>query len=201
MKDKILVVGLACVSMIAAAQSNPNQKKTSQQTLDKGNVIHRDLATREASAPSFSEIRESPSKGSRASRESSQPSVSEAAKSNTTGGTGNASDRESSQPSVSEAGKIDGNAHVKTTATDEWHQKSVVKNANSTSVSTGDLDGDGMPDKMASKNSGHATEQSAASNETQNNAGARDVASGHTAGKRQHQPVTIHKEVDKSSPK
>jgi hypothetical protein len=58
----------------------------------------------------------------------------------------------------------------------------------STHVATGDVNGDGRADLTATKSSGSATSP-------------RDAASGQPTGKRQHQPVTVRKEVDTATPK
>ncbi len=101
-----------------------------------------------------------------AGRESSAPSVSEITVKKPSG-----SDREASVPSVSEVtlkAPNNGQAHV----------------------ATGDLNGDGMPDRAASQGSSNGQGQN-----------ANVTAHGQTSGKRQHQPVQIKKEVDKASPK
>jgi type VI protein secretion system component Hcp len=71
----------------------------------------------------------------------------------------------------------------------------------STRVATGDVNGDGAPDLAASKNSAHATESATSTASGSSNVqGSRDAASGQMAGKRQHQPMTVKKEVDKATP-
>ncbi len=104
--------------------------------------------------------------GKPAARESSAPSVSEI-----TVTKASASGREASVPSVSEA-------TVKAPSNGQAH------------VATGDLNGDGMPDRAASHGSSSGKGQN-----------ANEVAHGQMSGKRQHEPVQIKKELDKASPK
>jgi type VI protein secretion system component Hcp len=71
----------------------------------------------------------------------------------------------------------------------------------STRVATGDVNGDGAPDVAASRNSAHATESATSTASASSNVqGSRDAASGQMTGKRQHQPMTVRKEVDKATP-
>ena len=103
----------------------------------------------------------------------------------------------------SAAGKTNGGK----SATDDWTARSAAKNNGSNigqaspRVATGDVNGDGRADLTATKNSGHATEKNAVLNSSSSVQSPRDAASGQASGKRQHQPVTIKKEVDAASPK
>jgi len=92
------------------------------------------------------------------------------------------------------------------TGMDDWTQ-GVAKPASSGSgtkpshVSAGDVNGDGMPDAVARKNSGDATGAAAsAAVDSSKDQAPRDAASGQASGKRMHQPVTIMKETDKATP-
>lgn len=99
---KVLVVGFACLSLIAAAQTNGTSTAASKNTKA---TAPRDAASGQASG------RQAPS-GKSADRESSAPSVSEVVVTKP-GATG----RESSQPSVSEAtvkAPTGGQTHVAT---------------------------------------------------------------------------------------
>ena len=102
------------------------------------------------------------------------------------------------------SGKTDGNK----TAQDDWDAPSVAAKGSTsgstnggTRVATGDVNGDGHADLTATKNSGHATEKNAVLTNGASVQSPRDAASGQASGKRQHQPVTIRKEVDAASPK
>ena len=236
MNKRFLIAGFAGLSLFAAAQSGDKQQKASttnqvvsprdiatgqasgrkmNQKAAKDGIVHRDVAARESSTPSVSEIRESPSKaqlrespskasqGKTSVREASSPSESETPQATTPSST---AVRES--PSKASLGKtsvkVDGNAnHVATgdvngdgKADLTWSPRS-----NKTQVTAGDVDGDGSPDVAAAKNSGHATEKDAVLNSDQKNASPRDVATGQASGKRQHQPMTIRKEVGPSTAK
>ncbi len=150
---KILVVGFACLSLLAVAQTNGTGATASKNTKASAS---RDAASGQASG-----------KKSSADRESSAPSVSEVTVKKPV-----APGRESSQPSVSEA-------TVKAPSGTQGH------------VAVGDVNGDGMPDRAASKGSSSGTRQ------TTNG----EVAKGQTSGKRQHEPLQIKKVIDKASPK
>jgi hypothetical protein len=82
----------------------------------------------------------------------------------------------------------------KTMASDDWHAQTAAKTNGSnngqpsTHVASGDVNGDGRADLTATKSSGSTPSP-------------RDAASGQPTGKRQHQPVTVRKEVDAASPK
>jgi len=98
-----------------------------------------------------------------------------------------------------------GHATGKKTAQDDWQQSglkpvSSSSNTKPSHVAVGDVNGDGRADLTVSKNSAHATEAAASTASGSSKAQApRDVASGQTSGKRQHQPVTIMKTTDKTS--
>ena len=169
--NKILLVGLVCLSLGAFAQSNADQGQTSNtktstsrdaasgqasgRSLQQSNVIHRDLAARNQAAGK------------------------------TTSGTSN------------------GNK----SATDDWSTSTAKASGSSNGsnggvrVATGDVNGDGHADLTNAKSSGHATEKDAVMNSGTTVQGPRDAATGQASGKRQHQPLTIRKEVDAASPK
>lgn len=90
---------------------------------------------------------------------------------------GGTHDRESSSPSVSEV--------VMTKPA-----------AEPTRVATGDVNGDGRADVAATSGSAKGSGQGASNNSN----GARDLATGHATGKRQHEPVTVQKQQDSASP-
>jgi hypothetical protein len=106
-----------------------------------------------------------------------------------------------------------GQASGNKTAHDDWSQKSAVSTGSpagvkpvssssdtkgSSRVAVVDVNGDGVADVAASKNSAHATEAVTAADSPSKVQAQRDVATGQTSGKRQHQPVTITKTSDKS---
>lgn len=104
------------------------------------------------------------------------------------------------------SGKIDRNK----TASDDWEAPGVAAKGSSKSsngskgesrVATGDVNGDGHADLTTTKGSGNATAKSAVMSSSSSSQNSRDAATGQASGKRQHQPVVIHKEVDASSPK
>lgn len=157
---KALVVGFACWSVVAVAQSSGNgdqaaNPKQSQQDavsgLPSGKRMHKPMSV------------------------------------NTD------ADANAKTPATTKAGGVSGGK----SATDDWSTSSAKSNSGngqgSTHVATGDVNGDGRADPTATKNSGHATEQNAV-------ASPRDVATGQTSGKRQHDAVVVTKTQDASSP-
>jgi hypothetical protein len=80
------------------------------------------------------------------------------------------------------------------TANDAWTKSTAAKpngsnnGQPSTRVATGDVNGDGRADLTATKSSGSAPSP-------------KDAASAQPTGKRQHEPVTVRKEVDAATPK
>jgi hypothetical protein len=68
------------------------------------------------------------------------------------------------------------------------------------SVSAGDVNGDGMPDKTATGQPNGSGQNAAINNSHSNIKTARDSASGQASGKRQHQPVSVTK-VSEDTPK
>jgi Type VI secretion system effector, Hcp len=151
MNSKILVLGFACLSLVAVGQSNEKQKAAASAPVkaprdaasgqasgkaasEQKGVVHRDLAARDA-----------------------------------------------------QTGKATG----KTTAQDDWHQQRVA---------IGDVNGDGKADVTAN-GSAHASGNAVINTSHSNIKSPRDIATGQASGKRQHQPITIRKEVDAASPK
>jgi hypothetical protein len=100
-----------------------------------------------------------------------------------------------------------GHATGKKTAQDDWQQTgakpvSSSSDAKPSHVAVGDVNGDGRADvAVSSKNSAHATEAAVSTSSSANVQAPRDVATGQASGKRQHQPLTITKSVDKATPR
>jgi FG-GAP repeat protein/type VI secretion system (T6SS) effector Hcp len=99
-----------------------------------------------------------------------------------------------------------GHATGKTMAHDDWQQTGAKpassSDAKPSHVAVGDVNGDGRADvAVSSKNSAHATEAAASTSSSANVQAPRDVATGQASGKRQHQPLTITKSVDKATPR
>ena len=174
--NKILLVGFVCVSLGAFAQSSADQGQTpNAKTPDAKTVVApRDAASGQAS-------------GKRVHTPLTiKPDAS-------------ASDQATGKP----AGK---------TAMDDWSAPAAAKTnvsnngQPSTRVAAADVNGDGKADLTATHSSGTATTGSATvkpatATSSSGIQSPRDVASGQASGKRQHQPVTVRKEVDAPSPK
>jgi hypothetical protein len=92
------------------------------------------------------------------------------------------------------------------TTNDAWDKSAAAKpngSSNgqpSTHVATGDVNGDGRADVTATKGSGSPTSNDAAASDSSAKS-PKDAASAQPTGKRQHEPVTVKKEVDAASPK
>lgn len=178
MNNKILIAASVGLSLFAAAQSQTDKQKPKPSTTQTQNP--RDLATGQASGRSMDQK----AKDGIVHRDLAARDV------------------------------ATGRATGKTAAQDDWHQQNAVstgtpagvKPVSSSSdtkaqsrVATGDVNGDGASDVAASKNSAHATEAAASTTNSPSKVqNPRDVATGQASGKRQHQPVTVTKTIDKS---
>ncbi len=155
MKSKILVLGFACLSLVAVAQSNEKQSKEKQNQPAAAVKSPRDIATGQASGRAMS-------------------------------------DQKVVHRDLAARDAQSGKATGKKMAQDDWHQQRVA---------VGDVNGDGKADVTAN-GSAHASGQNAVINNSHSNIkNQRDMATGQASGKRQHQPLTVSKEVDKASPK
>src|SRR6266576_2910685 len=147
MKSKILVLGFACLSLVAVAQSNEKQSKEKQNQPAAAVKSPRDIATGQASGRAMS-------------------------------------DQKVVHRDLAARDAQSGKATGKKMAQDDWHQQRVA---------VGDVTASG---------SAHASGQNAVINTSHSNIkNQRDMATGQASGKRQHQPMTVSKEVDKASPK
>ena len=189
MKSKILVVGFACLSLSAVAQSNGSQNQSSSPSQVKA---PRDIATGQAS-------------GKRMHKPlvfKQDATAREAASGKATGKTMAHDDwqapaAKSSDPKVQNVSTGDVNQDG---AADR--SKTAPSSTGQSRVATGDVNGDGRADRAASNNSGHAAGQNAAINTSHSNIkNSRDTATGQASGKRMHSGVTITKESDKASQK
>lgn len=172
MNRKILIIGFASLSLFAAAQSQSNDSK-GQSSKPAEVKRPRDVATGQASGRRVEKAadhgivhrdlatRESPTRQS----------------------TGTTAQDNSQQTKAVSSGNP---ANVKNVSAADLNRDGKADRG-----ATGDVNGDGVPDAAAAKNSGHATEHQAV-------ATPRDAASGMATGKRQHEPVRIVKESDKS---
>lgn len=189
MKSTILVVAFACLSLVAAAQSDDKQSdsaKASQVTAP------RDIATGQASGKRMHK----PVEVQKVSQQDA--AAREAATGKATGKKMASDDWQASTAKNSDpkgqnvsAGNVnqDGAAD---------RSKTVPPNSGQGRVAAGDVNGDGMPDVAASKNSGHATEQNAVINNSHSNIkNAREASSGMASGKRQHKDFS----AEEPSPK
>jgi len=155
MKSKILVLGFACLSLVAMAQSNEKQSKEKQNQPPAAVKSPRDVATGQASGRAMS-------------------------------------DQKVVHRDLAARDAQSGKATGKKMAQDDWHQQRVA---------VGDVNGDGKADVTAN-GSAHASGQNVVINNSHSNIkNSREIMTGQASGKRQHQPLTVSKEVDKASPK
>jgi len=206
MKNRILVVAFACVSTFAAGQSDTSKGQNNTQPASAAKeVIHRDLATRQASTkivsqPAGSNATLNSSSDVTAPRDLATGQASgkrqhEPVTINKVNNDSSQSSRESSAPSVSEV-VVTKPGDRKTTAQDDWQTPAKTQapqssngstNQSPSKVATGDVNGDGKADVTLSNGS--------------NVTKSRDLARGQASGKRQHEPVTVQKEVGTSPAK
>ena len=192
MKNRILVVAFACVSTFAAGQSDTSKGQNNIQPASAAKeVIHRDLATRQASTkivsqPAGSNATLNSSSDVTAPRDLATGQASgkrqhEPVTINKANDNSSQSSRESSAPSVSEV-VVTKPGDRKTTAQDDWQAP-----AKTQAPQSSDVNGDGKADVTLSNGS--------------NVTKPRDLATGQASGKRQHEPVTVQKEVGTSPAK
>jgi hypothetical protein len=204
MKKTILVIGIACASLLAAAQTDSH--------LQKKNIVHRDLAARESSSGQASGImaRESPSKASIGrttvvdDRQAKTKNAMGSAQSNPMyKDSGKSGENPLYQGNDRTATKSRSNIQNNRVATgdvdgDGMADRAIVKsksNITNNRVTTGDVNGDGKADSTASPNPapaqmkgdfsrGHQPDRKASTSTAKT---AREVGSGMATGKRQHQ--------------
>jgi hypothetical protein len=87
------------------------------------------------------------------------------------------------------------------TAADDWQapaaKSTLPKTQAQPRVATGDVNGDGKADASAPKSPDRATLQNTAASSTSSDGKSpRDLATGQSSGKRQHEPVTATKEPE-----
>ena len=182
MNRKIWIVAFACASFIAAAQSSSTSKNTNSRENGSGQASGKVV----------------PKSGASHDREASVPSVSEGVAPDHGNMAGNHKDGWNAVTSSDTKGNP-GSVHTSDGSTSQWPSR----------VATGDVNGDGRADVTAKapagdvNGDGHAdvaasTTTNSASNKGQN---SKEISSGMPTGRRQHEPVTVHKEVDKTTPK
>ena len=155
MKSKILVLGFACLSLVAVAQTNENQSKEKQNQPAAAVKSLRDMATGQASGKAMS-------------------------------------DQKVVHRDLAARDAQSGKATGKKMAQDDWHQQRVA---------VGDVNGDGKADVTASSSAQGSGQNAAVNTSHSNIKNSREIMTGQASGKRQHQPMTVSKEVDKASPK
>jgi FG-GAP repeat protein len=189
MKSKILVVGFACLSLTAVAQSNGSQNQASSPSQVKA---PRDAASGQSSGKRMH-------KPLVFKQDATAP---EAATGKATGKTMAHDDWQARTAKSSDTkGQNVSAGDVNRDATAD-RSKTPPSSTGQTRVATGDVNGDGRADVAATKSSGHATEQNAVINNSHSNIkNARDVSTGQASGKRQHSNLTVVKDSDKAPKK
>jgi FG-GAP repeat len=180
MKNNILIAALACASVAAFAQSSNSAQSssTSSKTVSQPAGSNASLNSSDKTAAPR-DVATGQASGKRQHQPVTAPQTNSGQ-----------SDRESSAPSVSEVvvTKPSGNK----SAQDHWDSPAMTQTGNGSTgqqprVATGDVNGDGRADVAISQSPSNGTSP-------------KDSATGHASGKRQHDPLTIKKEVDASSP-
>ena len=231
MKHRILIAALAGLSLFAAGQSQTGKQKPKSSTsqtksprdaasgqatgrLEQKNLVHRDLAARDvatghASGKKSAQDDWQQSAAKPASSGSNTPSHVAVGDVNGDGvpdavASKNSGHASEAVVSTTAASSKDDAAKGQTTGKRQHQPMTITKETDqaSTRVAAGDVNRDGTPDAAASKNSGHATEAAGSTTTASSKDHApRDAASGQSSGKRMHKPLTIVKEVDKTSPR
>lgn len=194
MNHKILIAALAGLSLFAAAQSQTDKQKPKPSTTStqvSGNKTSMDDWTQRAAKPASSGSDTKPTHVS--AGDVNGDGRNDAAVSNNSAPAAGSS--KVPAPRDVASGQASGKRqHQPITITKEVDKAS-------TRVATGDVNGDGTPDVVVSKNSAHATEAAVSTaTASSKDQAPRDAASGQPTGKRQHQPITVKKEVDKADP-
>jgi len=160
MKTKLLVAGLACLSVVAVAQQSASTEKPSSKT---SSAAAHTATTGKTTASTTA------TNGNKSAQDDwQQTRVAADSNTNQNGSTsGNAGQATMVRESPSKASLGVVRESPSKGSLSSGHVSSTKAN---TSVSAGDVNGDGRADKMAT-------------------------------GKRQHQPMTVSKSVDKASPK
>jgi hypothetical protein len=185
MKTKILVAGLACLSMLAAAQQSEEKV---EQPVSHEVKTPRDAASGQASGRKADHT---------AASDASAGTARETGSGMPTGKTTATDDWQSQATTTS------GDPHMKNVSTGDTNgDQTMVRESptrassglresptkastGKTSVTAGDVDGDGRADKTAASDGVKSP---------------RDAATGQASGKRQHAPVKVTKEVESSAP-
>jgi len=195
MQKKVLIAALAGLSLLAAAQTQSNDNKSTAKAATDGatareaasgqasgreavhlhsqNIVHRDLAAREASS-------------GMATGKAAVADVDGDGHTDRTVKTGY--DVKSQTKARVAAGDVNGDGAADRTAGSGYN----VKNQTKARVAAGDVNGDGTADVTASSNSSGSAKSAAAAGQTGVKS-PRDASSGMPTGKRQHQPLTISK--------
>ena len=201
MNHKILIAAFAGLSLVAAAQSTTDKQKakaSTTQPASKDAAKYQRLGNKTAQ-DDWQQTAAKPASGNNTKPAhvaigdvNGDGRMDVAASNNSAPAAGSSKDQASRDAASGQAtGK---RQHQPITITKEVDKAS-------TRVATGDVNGDGRADVAVSKNSAHATESATSTASGSSNAQApRDAASGQMAGKRQHQPMTVRKEVDKATP-
>jgi hypothetical protein len=175
MKNKILLGGLACVSLlaIAVAQSDTNKQQT-------------------PAAITVPPAREATS-GMAAGKRMHKPMTV----------TAEVGAREASTGMAT--GKTAGNADStksKASASDDWQAKTAVAPSPKPEVrvAAADVNGDGKADVAAGSSSNGSAHNAAINTSHSNIKNGKDVSTGQSSGKRQYAPATFQKEVGPTSP-
>jgi hypothetical protein len=182
--NKIFVVGFACLSAVAVAQSAGSAQQSSAQPTAKTHEVKapRDLATGQASGRAMSGKTEEQTSHSDADAR-------DAATGKASGRTVSANDFHHN------AKQANGTAEVKNVSVGDVNQ-----DGSADRVAPSDVNGDGTADKAASPTQGKPS-NSAVNTSHSNIKNPREASTGMPTGKRQHNPVTFQKEIDPPSKK
>lgn len=188
MKNKILVMGFACLTLTAVGQSNGSQNQ--------------------ASSPSEVKAPRDAASGQSSGKRMHKPLVFKQDATAREAATGKATGKTMAHDDWQARTAKSSDTKGQSVSTGDVNQdgaagrsKTAPSSTGQTRVATGDLNGDGRADVAATKSSGHATEQNAVINNSHSNIkNARDASTGQ-ASKRQHSGLTVVKDSDKAPKK
>jgi type VI protein secretion system component Hcp len=176
MKKTILIAGFACLSLMLVAQTSGSKDQAASAAKDQH---AKEVASGQASGNAVAP-RDTAS-GQASGKRQHNPVVIKQVSDE-----GSAARQQQSPKATGVA--LKGNK----SASDDWTSRAANSNGSTgssgqTRVATGDVNGDGKAD--------------AAINTSHSNIKNGDIATGHTSGKRMHEPVVVTKTTDSASPK
>jgi len=183
MKTKILAAALVCLSVgVLAQQSNSGQKPSSKSSAV---TAPRDAATGMAT-------------GKKMAHDDWQATTAASSNNQNNGASGDAN---AGQATTVRESPSKASLGVRESPSKPSSNLRESPTKQTTQVSVGDVNGDGMPDKAAASPSNPSGQNAAINNSHSNIKSPRDIATGQASGKRQHQPLSLTKTSEAAAKK